>query len=385
MQKRNCPICGSNERHKIGKIDLVNFDGIKDIFDHQDIMGCNRCGAVFHEGIDMEQMERHYSVYTGGVQIQAMTADEVVLNNNMADFVQWHLRTPKEAKILDVGCGYGWVIGILKERGYTDVAGMDTDEPLMRKLKENGFSVECGNVYSSDKEGLKRKYDVILLKMVMEHLENPVTAIENVRRWLAQDGILVIEVPDCSLYDKTAFFPGYFQSVNMEHINNFSAISLMNLMRNWRMIVCESTDSSGIFPVLRMAFRYEDDAERNPVFNDIDEKSILASLQMPSPKGKRLLEKVNLLQGKACVIWGISAFTRGMLTYTELKEMNIAFFVDRNPCYQKKTLLGKLIVAPEKLKGFDGTIVIPGKNSEQIIMNNIRQLGYENEVICLSD
>jgi len=385
MDERNCPICGGKDKHKIDEIHLVNVDGIEGLFDHQIISGCNRCGAVFHEGIAMEQLEDYYGKYTGGGEIQSMTADEQILNSNMADFVEYHLRLEKDANILDVGCGFGWVIGILRERGYENVVGMDTDEALMQKLRRRGYSVECGSIYSQDKNKFNGKFDVIILKMVMEHLESPSTAIDNVRRWLAKDGILVIEVPDCSLYDKTAFFPGYFQSVNIEHINNFSIISLMNLMKKWRLVACESTDSSGIFPVLRGAFYYDEKLEKEVVFDNTDEKKICASLRKPSEKAGNLLRKIELLKGKKCIIWGISAFTRGLLAYTALKEMDIVFFVDKNIFYQGKTLLGKPVVAPKDLKGFEGIVVIPGKNSEQAILCNMKELNYKNETICLCD
>lgn len=385
MLERNCPICKSTEKKKIDEIHLVNFDGTESIFDHQMIMSCDNCGFVYHEGIDMEKMETYYSSYTGGSQIQSMTADEKILNNNMADFIEYHLKMPKSARILDIGCGYGWVIEILRERGYISVVGMDTDEPLMEKLREKGLSVEIGSIYSKDRNDLNGSYDVIILKMVMEHLENPREAVENIKKWLKPNGILVIEVPDCSLYDKTAFFTGYFQSVNMEHINNYSPISLMNLMNKWRMVVCESTESEGIFPVLRMAFTSDNGWEKEIVYDKTDEKIIQKSLKIPSEKGKRINERIECLKEKKCAVWGVSAFTRGLLTYTELKKMNIEFFIDRNQELQKKTLLGKKIVAPEKIKDFDGVLVIPGKGSQQAIMKNIRDLNLTNDVVCLSD
>lgn len=236
MGDRKCPICNSDKKTKIGDINLINFDNEQGIFDHQTISKCEKCGSVFHEGIDMSLLDAHYAQYTGGSDVQKMTEDELVLNNNMANFIESHLNISKDAYILDVGCGYGWVIELLSDRGYKNIVGMDTDEPLMKKLQEQGYNVEVGSVYSQNREDLNGKYDVVILKMVMEHLENPYSAVENVRKWMNTNGVLVIEVPDCSLYDETAFFPGYFQSVNMEHINNFSLLSMTNMMKDWRVV-----------------------------------------------------------------------------------------------------------------------------------------------------
>lgn len=382
MNKRRCPICGSEEKRLLDVIHLVNFDDYSGIFDNQQIVLCKQCGGVYHEGVDISLLNTYYGSYTGDGQIKPMSSDELILNNNMADFVEHFIKAPKTAEMLDVGCGYGWVMELLEERGYTNVHGIDTDVLLMKKLKKSGLAVEIGSIYS-DKLYCNR-FDVILLKMVLEHLDNPREAIENLRGWLKEDGILVIEVPDCSLYDCTAFYKGYFQSVNMEHINNFSAITLMNLMNNWRMIACESTPSDGIFPVLRMAFRYEKDYKRELTYCKEDEKSIVKSLTYSSNHGKIIDERIGLLKGKKIAIWGVSAYTRGLLTYTELKNMNIIYFVDRNKYFQNKTLLGKKIISPEELQGFEGSIVIPGKSSARAIIENIKELNYKNEIVFLS-
>ncbi len=37
---------------------------------------------------------------------------------------------PKASKILDVGCGPGWLIGRLREKGFHNVYGCDWKEPL---------------------------------------------------------------------------------------------------------------------------------------------------------------------------------------------------------------------------------------------------------------
>lgn len=385
MRDRKCPICGSKEKRLLDSIRLINFDDKAGIFDNQEMVICRRCGGVYHEGIDMSLLDDYYSSYTGDGQIKAMSDEEIVLNNNMADFVEHFIKAPKTAQLLDVGCGYGWVMKLLKERGYENVNGIDTDESLMKELRSKGLSVEAGSIYS--KKLYHHKFDVILLKMVLEHLDNPREAVENLREWLKKDGILIIEVPDCSLYDCTAFFRGYFQSVNMEHINNFSAVSLMNLMNNWRMLACESTESQGIFPVLRMAFRYEEDYERKIVYCNEDERSIAKSLNISSKNGKAVDEKIAALKNKEIIIWGVSPYTRGLLTYTELRDMNIFCFVDKNEFLQKKTLLGKKIIPPEELQEFEGrgVIVISGKNSAKAIIRNIRELNYKNEVVVLSD
>ena len=389
MTQRNCPVCGSKESHIVDEINLVNFDNEQNIFDRQTIKACDQCGFVYHT-MNFDGFDSHYMHYTGNSTIKPMTDDEKILNNNMEDFIQYHLNIPKDAKILDVGCGYGWLLGLFKERGYTDVYGMDTDKDTIEKLKLNGLKVSYGNICLENGEvvNLNEKYDVIVSKMVFEHLLNPRLAVENIAKYLNDGGILVIEVPDVSLYDTTAFFPGYFQSVNMEHINNYSYQSLCNLLYDFRAIASESTPSGGIFPVLRVAFKKQKQGiPSDIVFCSTDEKKIRYSIHKFSAYGKRMNEKIQyLLNGKKkCVVWGVSAFTKGLLTYTDLRHCNIDFFVDSNPLYQTKTLLGRAIMAPSVLKNCAATIVIPGKTSQKSILKAIQDMDISNEIVCLSE
>lgn len=60
----------------------------------------------------------------------------------------------------------------------------------------------------------------------------------------------------------------------------------MNLMRDWKMVEGESTDSDGIFPVLRMAFRKCDTGDAEVIYYPGDEKQIKRSLVKWAPRQK---------------------------------------------------------------------------------------------------
>lgn len=383
MHERNCPICGSNKKHIIEKICRVNFIGDENIFDNQDIVECELCGGIYHEGMSPEELNDFYSQYYGDNDIQELVGEDVVLHNGTADFVDYHVHPAKNADILDAGCGYGWVVDLLEKKGYQNVYGIDLDAKVTTKLAEKGYKIAYGSVYD-EYAPFGKKYDVIVSRMVFEHLYSPIEAVEGMRRWLKEDGILVLEVPDCSLYDRTSIFRGQYQSVNAQHINNFSVVSMMNMMRKWRLVACESSECEGWYPVLRMAFRYDEHLERSIICSTVDKESILKSLYVMAPNAyvEKNIEKIGT---RECVIWGCSLFTRGLLTYTELKNKKIAYFVDANEEIQKKTLMGKKILAPIEIKNFDGLIVIPGKTSAESIKRDIERYGYKNEIICLSE
>ena len=47
----------------------------------------------------------------------------------------------REEKILDLGCGTGWTMMVLRENGFTNVVGVDFSQDMLRFAVEKGFHV----------------------------------------------------------------------------------------------------------------------------------------------------------------------------------------------------------------------------------------------------
>lgn len=50
----------------------------------------------------------------------------------------------------------------------------------------------------------KRKYDTIIMEHILEHIENPVFVLSKVKNWLADDGVLIIGVPNAKSFHRLA-------------------------------------------------------------------------------------------------------------------------------------------------------------------------------------
>ncbi len=100
----------------------------------------------------------------------------------------------RSLRILDVGCGTGGMLAMLREFG--DVEGMDaSDQALSHARRRVGEGVPLYRGQLPDGIPAGRTYDVITAFDVIEHIPDAVGALSAVKRALAQDGTLVCTVP----------------------------------------------------------------------------------------------------------------------------------------------------------------------------------------------
>jgi len=109
-----------------------------------------------------------------------------------AEFINFFSQQDEKLTVLDVGCGDGFFMEILRNLGFESIYGMDVSQPLLAKASRKGLRVVEGSVYDLNARG---EVDVILLCDVLEHLENPGLAITKIYDVLKEEGILYLIVP----------------------------------------------------------------------------------------------------------------------------------------------------------------------------------------------
>lgn len=100
---------------------------------------------------------------------------------------------PKETKILDFGCGSGYFVARLAERGYQSF-GLDISAEAIEFGQRQGVK----NIEVIDSHKINHPddfFDAVILLDVVEHLEDESWAIKEVERVLVPGGVAVIMVP----------------------------------------------------------------------------------------------------------------------------------------------------------------------------------------------
>ena len=113
-------------------------------------------------------------------------------------------RNIKNLKILDVGCGGGIICEPLARLG-AKVTGIDFAPNNIKaaKIHSKKNKLKINYIYKDiEKSKLDAKFDIILMFEVLEHLNNWKKTIQNIKKNLNKDGIIIISTINRNLISK---------------------------------------------------------------------------------------------------------------------------------------------------------------------------------------
>jgi SAM-dependent methyltransferase len=126
-------------------------------------------------------------------------------------------------EVLEVGCGDGTLLGLLRERGHDNVIGIDPG----RAAAATATAGVIAGFFPDDlpAHARRRRYRRVIVRHVLEHIETPRAFIAELSAHLAADGELWIEVPDLDATLDGGRWSNFYQL----HCNYFTADTLDQL------------------------------------------------------------------------------------------------------------------------------------------------------------
>lgn len=223
--------------------------------------------------------------------------------------------------ISEIGAGGCYLLNKLKNKGYS-VQAIDPSPISLHAGQRLGINV-INDFYPSKK--LKDKVDLIYHYDVLEHMEEPVSFINQIYNDLTDNGIMVIAVPDCSDYIKY----GDISMILHEHINYFDVESLTNVVNDSKLKLIEVKKSS-YGKVLYCIARKEKKYDFKNINSD-NEKFILFSRNTINLKDKILKHiKLHLSHGEKIGFYIPLRALPYLSLLDEVDNKNIFRFFDDN-------------------------------------------------------
>ena len=96
-------------------------------------------------------------------------------------------------RLLDVGCGYGGFVSLMRDRGW-DAEGIDPSPETVAAASAKGIPVRLETLDEFSRSGAA--YGAITMFDVLEHLFDPMSALRKVFALLEPGGVLLVRVPD---------------------------------------------------------------------------------------------------------------------------------------------------------------------------------------------
>lgn len=147
------------------------------------------------------------------------------LTETRGEFIPPALSTEKRA--LEVGCGVGSFLDKLRGQGWTP-EGVEFSEGAVKLATSRGHQVTCGALEAVTFES--ERFDAIFAWMVIEHLQDPRSAIAKIQRWLKPGGYFCCSVPNAGTIQNKIFGRYWFPYDLPRHLQHFTAKSLSRLL-----------------------------------------------------------------------------------------------------------------------------------------------------------
>jgi SAM-dependent methyltransferase len=192
----NCPLCQASTLKKIGiRGNREYFGANRQVFPHlvTNVTVCTECSFIFCrpklEAAKILESE-HYNF-----DVSNLCQEDQVNLGAYAKGFKTILKYKPSGAFLDVGAGKGGVVRLAEDLGFESKGIEPSAKSCIHAL--DYFKVHLFNgILHPNFPWPDKKFDVVSLFHVLEHVDDPKYILEIIRNRLSQEGIVYIEVPN---------------------------------------------------------------------------------------------------------------------------------------------------------------------------------------------
>lgn len=160
--------------------------------------------------------------------IRNITSDEernFKLKNWYGDVPNF-INSYNDPKVLDIGCGLGYLLSCLKTKYKY---GLEPGSFACETIKKNYPNIKIFNKENNYIKEIKEEFDIIVAYHVIEHLDDPLQLVKDIKNKLKKKGKIIIGTPQIGTLISNYFGKNY-RLYNEEHKILFNMKSLQKLL-----------------------------------------------------------------------------------------------------------------------------------------------------------
>jgi len=173
--KSTCIVCNSKEFENYANQGYFNA------------MKCRSCGMIsVNPHYTEEGLDRFYSTYyknrKSDPKLSSLRKDMYIEDE------KWITNYIKKGKVLDVGCSDGSFLNFFDKKQWNKF-GIDLTSDALEVARRRGISTFQGKIWETD---VGNDYDLLMMRGVVEHFKDPITALKKCVSVLKTGGLLYI-------------------------------------------------------------------------------------------------------------------------------------------------------------------------------------------------
>jgi SAM-dependent methyltransferase len=139
-----------------------------------------------------------------------------------------HLPADRDARVLVVSCGAGYLVDLLNKEGYRNVEGIDSDPAKVAHAKRRGLACETSEAFPSLEQHRGAPFDVIIPEQELNHLtlDEMIEFLTLCRRHLKPGGLVIVY----GLNGANPLVGSENLAHNIDHFNTFTDYSLKQVL-----------------------------------------------------------------------------------------------------------------------------------------------------------
>lgn len=265
MTQNTCDCCKSDSTIEV----------YADSFFHMPVLKCKNCEGYFVKNKDEIDLKKYYNETYWNVfrninkkKIVEQKTDEAYLLKKFPNFIQNIIEETgikkalaysqqnylkqflKKGKLLEIGSGEGFILELFEKNGF-EVLGIEPSEKNVELINEKLSKGKCKHGFVEDKFIDDKKFDVIIMSHVLEHVIDSREILEKLKNVLSDQGYLFIEVPNCGSKK-------YLEEsiLTQPHIHHFTKQSIQKLLESLELKIIKVNTLNGEVSSLSEHLKY---------------------------------------------------------------------------------------------------------------------------------